>query len=185
MQINWTKKLAGKCLLFLSSVFSLLYYTAIKLCRISFLESLSVNYQKLNKCWQTYHTNKAKVVFLKQRRQQQVRHNDNNNSKEYRCIICHKSLQDNSRYCSIACKVSYFLIYVYTQCSFFFECCIYTRLWSWFSINTSVHQYSYQLINKWKNQIYICTHIYIYICMYKYICINTLFQLIMCCFISV
>ncbi|PON70312.1 hypothetical protein PanWU01x14_082360 [Parasponia andersonii] len=39
-----------------------------------------------------------------QRRQQQV-HQHNNNLKEYRCIICHRSLQDNSRYCSIACKV--------------------------------------------------------------------------------
>ncbi|XP_062109467.1 protein RGF1 INDUCIBLE TRANSCRIPTION FACTOR 1-like [Humulus lupulus] len=57
---------------------------------------------------QTYHTNKAKVVFLKQRRQQvqQVNNNNNNNlAKEYKCIICHRSLQDNSHYCSIACKV--------------------------------------------------------------------------------
>ncbi|EXC16421.1 hypothetical protein L484_004432 [Morus notabilis] len=53
---------------------------------------------------QTYHTNKAKVVFLKQRRKQQQQ--QQNSSKEYRCIICHRSLQDNSRYCSIACKVS-------------------------------------------------------------------------------
>ncbi|PON41206.1 hypothetical protein TorRG33x02_338700 [Trema orientale] len=39
-----------------------------------------------------------------QRRQHQV-HQHNNNLKEYRCLICHRSLQDNSRYCSIACKV--------------------------------------------------------------------------------
>ncbi|GMJ04473.1 RGF1-INDUCIBLE TRANSCRIPTION FACTOR 1 [Hibiscus trionum] len=52
---------------------------------------------------QTYHTNKAKVVFLKQRshhHQQQQ-----SNSREYCCTICEKNLQDNSLYCSIACKV--------------------------------------------------------------------------------
>ncbi|KAM6589190.1 hypothetical protein CsatA_011795 [Cannabis sativa] len=59
----------------------------------------------------TYHTNKAKVVFLKQRRSSQQGHhvhqlnNNINNNKEYKCIICHRTLQDNSRYCSIACKV--------------------------------------------------------------------------------
>ncbi|XVF02898.1 hypothetical protein REPUB_Repub04eG0214600 [Reevesia pubescens] len=56
---------------------------------------------------QTYHTNKAKVVFLKQRttahhHQQQQQQS---NSREYSCIICDKSLQDNLLYCSIACKV--------------------------------------------------------------------------------
>ncbi|KAL5763173.1 hypothetical protein ACOSP7_019437 [Xanthoceras sorbifolium] len=52
---------------------------------------------------QTYHTNKTKVLFLKQRnhhhQQQQI------NSKDYSCIICDRNLQDNSLYCSIACKV--------------------------------------------------------------------------------
>ncbi|GKV11176.1 hypothetical protein SLEP1_g22449 [Rubroshorea leprosula] len=55
---------------------------------------------------QTYLTNKAKVLFLKQRthpcQQQQ------SNSKDYSCycIVCDKSLQDiSSLYCSIACKV--------------------------------------------------------------------------------
>nr|XP_011463177.1 PREDICTED: uncharacterized protein LOC105351170 [Fragaria vesca subsp. vesca] len=56
---------------------------------------------------QTYHTNKAKVVFLKQRHrsQQQQQQQNNNKSREYMCTICHKNLQDNSLYCSIACKV--------------------------------------------------------------------------------
>ncbi|KAJ4828669.1 hypothetical protein Tsubulata_039795 [Turnera subulata] len=54
---------------------------------------------------QTYLTNKAKVLFLKQRNQNQQR--QQLNSKEYyRCIICDRSLQDNSLYCSIACKVA-------------------------------------------------------------------------------
>ncbi|KAJ7942887.1 putative PLATZ transcription factor family protein [Quillaja saponaria] len=53
---------------------------------------------------QSYHTNKAKVVFLKQRtgyyqQQQKI------NAKDYKCIICDRNLQDNSLYCSIACKV--------------------------------------------------------------------------------
>ncbi|KAL5553235.1 hypothetical protein UlMin_040636 [Ulmus minor] len=56
---------------------------------------------------QTYHTNKAKVVFLKQRQQQHQHHHQQNNLKEFKCIICHRTLQDNSsHYCSIACKVS-------------------------------------------------------------------------------
>ncbi|TYJ49829.1 hypothetical protein E1A91_A01G162600v1 [Gossypium mustelinum] len=50
---------------------------------------------------QTYHTNKAKVVFLKQR----SRHQQQSNSMDYCCTICNKSLQDNLLYCSIACKV--------------------------------------------------------------------------------
>ncbi|XWS34445.1 hypothetical protein CRYUN_Cryun21dG0039200 [Craigia yunnanensis] len=58
----------------------------------------------------TYHTNKAKVLFLKQRtthhqQQQQQQQQQQSNSKDYSCIICDKSLQDNSLYCSIACKV--------------------------------------------------------------------------------
>ncbi|XP_030498899.2 protein RGF1 INDUCIBLE TRANSCRIPTION FACTOR 1 [Cannabis sativa] len=75
-----------------------------------------INRQDLSKLFncsgiQTYHTNKAKVVFLKQRRSSQQGHhvhqlnNNINNNKEYKCIICHRTLQDNSRYCSIACKV--------------------------------------------------------------------------------
>ncbi|XP_050373713.1 protein RGF1 INDUCIBLE TRANSCRIPTION FACTOR 1-like [Argentina anserina] len=57
---------------------------------------------------QTYHTNKAKVVFLKQRHQphqQQQQHNYNTKLREYMCTICYKNLQDNSLYCSVACKV--------------------------------------------------------------------------------
>ncbi|KAJ9135728.1 hypothetical protein P3X46_032880 [Hevea brasiliensis] len=55
---------------------------------------------------QTYLTNKAKVLFLKQRNQHQQRHQQSH-VKDYRCIICDRSLQDNnSLYCSIACKVS-------------------------------------------------------------------------------
>ncbi|XVF43572.1 hypothetical protein PTKIN_Ptkin02bG0050600 [Pterospermum kingtungense] len=50
---------------------------------------------------QTYHTNKAKVLFLKQRTHQ----HQQSNLRDYSCIICDKSLQDNSLYCSIACKV--------------------------------------------------------------------------------
>ncbi|KAK8526211.1 hypothetical protein V6N12_020690 [Hibiscus sabdariffa] len=59
----------------------------------------------LHKHIKTYHTNKAKVLFLKQRtqsHQQQQR----SNSRDCRCSICDKGLQDNtSLYCSIACKV--------------------------------------------------------------------------------
>ncbi|XP_061994710.1 protein RGF1 INDUCIBLE TRANSCRIPTION FACTOR 1-like isoform X2 [Rosa rugosa] len=60
---------------------------------------------------QTYHTNKAKVVFLKQRHQpqqqeQQRQRQHYNKSREYMCTTCHKNLQDNSLYCSVACKVS-------------------------------------------------------------------------------
>ncbi|KAF5450338.1 hypothetical protein F2P56_030698 [Juglans regia] len=54
---------------------------------------------------QTYHTNKAKVVFLKQRPHQHNQQQQQNNAREYRCIICDRNLQDNSLYCSIACKV--------------------------------------------------------------------------------
>ncbi|XP_041012793.1 protein RGF1 INDUCIBLE TRANSCRIPTION FACTOR 1-like isoform X2 [Juglans microcarpa x Juglans regia] len=53
----------------------------------------------------TYHTNKAKVVFLKQRPHQHNQQQQQNNAREYRCIICERNLQDNSLYCSIACKV--------------------------------------------------------------------------------
>ncbi|KAL4362992.1 hypothetical protein GQ457_04G009530 [Hibiscus cannabinus] len=69
-----------------------------------------INRQDLNKLFnctgiQTYHTNKAKVLFLKQRtqsHQQQQR----SNSRDCRCSICDKGLQDTtSLYCSIACKV--------------------------------------------------------------------------------
>ncbi|GMY18229.1 protein RGF1 INDUCIBLE TRANSCRIPTION FACTOR 1-like isoform X1, partial [Fagus crenata] len=51
----------------------------------------------------TYHTNKAKVVFLKQRPYHHL--HQQNNSRDYRCIICNRALQNNSLYCSIACKV--------------------------------------------------------------------------------
>ncbi|KAH9746196.1 B box-type domain-containing protein [Citrus sinensis] len=56
---------------------------------------------------QTYHTNKTKVLFLKQRNhhQQQQQQQQPINSKDYSCIICDRNLQDNSLYCSIACKV--------------------------------------------------------------------------------
>ncbi|KAG7980201.1 hypothetical protein I3843_05G169600 [Carya illinoinensis] len=54
---------------------------------------------------QTYHTNNAKVVFLKQRPHRHNQQQQQNNTREYRCIICKRSLQDNSLYCSIACKV--------------------------------------------------------------------------------
>ncbi|XP_055961907.1 protein RGF1 INDUCIBLE TRANSCRIPTION FACTOR 1-like [Mercurialis annua] len=54
---------------------------------------------------QTYLTNKAKVLFLKQRNgrklQQQI------HARGYSCIACSRRLQDNSSlYCSISCKVS-------------------------------------------------------------------------------
>ncbi|KAL7240177.1 hypothetical protein ACSBR2_005949 [Camellia fascicularis] len=52
---------------------------------------------------QAYHTNKTKVLFLKQRHQQPLQQH---NSKDHSCIICQRSLQDStSLYCSIACKV--------------------------------------------------------------------------------
>ncbi|XP_021292708.1 uncharacterized protein LOC110422965 [Herrania umbratica] len=56
---------------------------------------------------QSYHTNKAKVLFLKQRTHHQQHHQQQqqSNSRDYSCIICDKNLQDNSLYCSIACKV--------------------------------------------------------------------------------
>ncbi|KAM7254830.1 hypothetical protein ACFE04_020071 [Oxalis oulophora] len=56
---------------------------------------------------QSYHTNKTKVLFLKQRYQQQPQVQQQCcNSKYYSsCIVCDRSLQDNSLYCSIACKV--------------------------------------------------------------------------------
>ncbi|XVE85471.1 hypothetical protein DITRI_Ditri17bG0093200 [Diplodiscus trichospermus] len=54
---------------------------------------------------QTYHTNKAKVLFLKQRTTLQQQQQQQSNLRDYSCIICDKSLQDNSLYCSIACKV--------------------------------------------------------------------------------
>ncbi|GAV69794.1 PLATZ domain-containing protein [Cephalotus follicularis] len=55
---------------------------------------------------QSYHTNKAKVLFLKQRSRHHHHHNQQHcNSRAYTCIICDRSLQDNSHYCSIACKV--------------------------------------------------------------------------------
>ncbi|KAG4158831.1 hypothetical protein ERO13_D02G141100v2 [Gossypium hirsutum] len=52
---------------------------------------------------QTYLTKKAKVLFLKQRTQS---HQQQSSSRDYKCSICGKTLQDNtSLYCSIACKV--------------------------------------------------------------------------------
>ncbi|CAL5338988.1 unnamed protein product [Camellia sinensis] len=57
---------------------------------------------------QAYHTNKTKVLFLKQRHQQplQQQQSQQHNSKDHSCIICQRSLQDStSLYCSIACKV--------------------------------------------------------------------------------
>ncbi|KAL9453464.1 hypothetical protein AB3S75_009131 [Citrus x aurantiifolia] len=55
---------------------------------------------------QTYHTNKTKVLFLKQRNHhQQQQQQQPINSKDYSCTICDRNLQDNSLYCSIACKV--------------------------------------------------------------------------------
>ncbi|XP_031271635.1 uncharacterized protein LOC116130025 [Pistacia vera] len=55
---------------------------------------------------QTYHTNKTKVLFLKQRNPHQQQQPQQINSKDYGCIICDRNLQDNSLYCSIACKVN-------------------------------------------------------------------------------
>ncbi|XP_050277982.1 protein RGF1 INDUCIBLE TRANSCRIPTION FACTOR 1-like [Quercus robur] len=53
---------------------------------------------------QSYHTNGAKVVFLKPRthRHQQQKQS---NLKDHRCTIRNRTLQDNSLYCSVACKV--------------------------------------------------------------------------------
>ncbi|OAY25301.1 hypothetical protein MANES_17G083200v8 [Manihot esculenta] len=56
---------------------------------------------------QTYLTNKAKVLFLKQRNQHRQRDQQRHVFKGYRCAVCERRLQDNnSLYCSIACKVS-------------------------------------------------------------------------------
>ncbi|KAK9276269.1 hypothetical protein L1049_005800 [Liquidambar formosana] len=69
-----------------------------------------INRQDLRKLFncsgiQTYHTNKAQVLFLK-RKPQQKHPQQQNNSRDHSCIICDRSLQDpNSLYCSIACKV--------------------------------------------------------------------------------
>ncbi|KAB5538049.1 hypothetical protein DKX38_015582 [Salix brachista] len=69
-----------------------------------------INRQDLSKLFncsgiQTYLTNKAKVLFLKRRNHY---HRQRINFKDCsRCIICDRSLQDNnSHYCSIACKVA-------------------------------------------------------------------------------
>ncbi|XVE74651.1 hypothetical protein DITRI_Ditri12bG0034400 [Diplodiscus trichospermus] len=68
-----------------------------------------INRQDLSKLFncsgiQTYHTNKAKVLFLNRRTHQQQQQQQSN-LRDYSCTICGKSLQDNSLYCSIACKV--------------------------------------------------------------------------------
>ncbi|XAR63676.1 hypothetical protein NMG60_11023700 [Bertholletia excelsa] len=55
---------------------------------------------------QTYYTNKTKVLFLKQRTQQQFQQH-NNSKQDHSCIICQRGLQEASLYCSIACKVSF------------------------------------------------------------------------------
>ncbi|KAB1205802.1 hypothetical protein CJ030_MR7G028010 [Morella rubra] len=73
-----------------------------------YIYSEVINRQDLRKLFncsgiQTYHTNKAKVVFLKQRPHQQQQ--QQSNTRECRCIICDRSMQVNSLYCSIACKV--------------------------------------------------------------------------------
>ncbi|CAH1431458.1 unnamed protein product [Lactuca virosa] len=55
---------------------------------------------------QGYVTNRAKVLFLKQRRDdQQPVKEQHQNTRSHNCIICKRSLPD-SRYCSIQCKVS-------------------------------------------------------------------------------
>ncbi|KAI5573666.1 hypothetical protein BDE02_10G095300 [Populus trichocarpa] len=71
-----------------------------------------INRQDLSKLFncsgiQTYVTNKARVLFLKQRNHYHRHQQQQINFKDYRCIICHRSLQDNcSHYCSIECKVT-------------------------------------------------------------------------------
>ncbi|KAJ4710052.1 putative PLATZ transcription factor family protein [Melia azedarach] len=54
---------------------------------------------------QTYHTNKTKVLFLKQRNHPHQQQQPQINSKDYSCTTCDRNLQDHSLYCSIACKV--------------------------------------------------------------------------------
>ncbi|WOG89033.1 hypothetical protein DCAR_0208269 [Daucus carota subsp. sativus] len=54
---------------------------------------------------QTYHTNKDRVIFLKQRSQQPSPQCQQNNLRFlHNCIICNRSLQ-TSLYCSLQCKV--------------------------------------------------------------------------------
>ncbi|XP_038719829.1 uncharacterized protein At3g50808-like [Tripterygium wilfordii] len=56
---------------------------------------------------QTYRTNKAKVLFLRRRSSTLRQQRQENNSRDfYSCIVCGRSLQDNTLYCSIECKVS-------------------------------------------------------------------------------
>ncbi|KAF5737760.1 hypothetical protein HS088_TW13G00650 [Tripterygium wilfordii] len=54
----------------------------------------------------TYRTNKAKVLFLRRRSSTLRQQRQENNSRDfYSCIVCGRSLQDNTLYCSIECKV--------------------------------------------------------------------------------
>ncbi|XP_058183987.1 protein RGF1 INDUCIBLE TRANSCRIPTION FACTOR 1-like [Rhododendron vialii] len=87
-------------------------HTYVKIRRYVYCEV--INKQDLCKLFdcsgiQAYHTNKTKVLFLKQRSQQQIlqlQQSQPNNSRDHSCIICQRSLQDVSLYCSIACKVT-------------------------------------------------------------------------------
>ncbi|XP_057485210.1 protein RGF1 INDUCIBLE TRANSCRIPTION FACTOR 1-like [Actinidia eriantha] len=87
-------------------------HTCIKIRRYVYCEV--INRQDICKLFncsgiQAYHTNKTKVLFLKQRPQQQnpQQQNPQHNSRDQSCLICQRSLQDASAvYCSIACKVS-------------------------------------------------------------------------------
>ncbi|KAK1374686.1 putative Zinc ion binding protein [Heracleum sosnowskyi] len=69
-----------------------------------------INRQDLSKFFdcsgiQTYHTNKDRVIFLKQRSQQPSPQCQQTNLRFlHNCIICNRSLQ-TSLYCSLACKV--------------------------------------------------------------------------------
>lgn len=58
---------------------------------------------------QTYWSNKVRVVFLKRRAAPLQK---NYNAKEFSCIVCDRSLQDASLYCSIECKVLLVLSHV-------------------------------------------------------------------------